>query len=74
VQKNNEEQDYHSKHACETRQLLLGIFVPPVGVFLTYGAGPTLIINILLALLGWLPGSIHAVWAISKHNKRMITP
>lgn len=54
-------------------QLLLGIFVPPVGIFLTYGVGPTLVINILLTLLGWLPGSIHAVWAIAKHNERMIT-
>ncbi len=53
-------------------QLLLEIFVPPVGVFLTYGVGPTLMINILLTLLDWLPGSIHAVWAIAKHNERLI--
>lgn len=47
-------------------KILLGIFLPPVGVFLTYGFGITLIINILLTLLGWIPGSIHAVWAITK--------
>jgi uncharacterized membrane protein YqaE (UPF0057 family) len=45
----------------------LGIVIPPVGVFLTYGVSPALLINILLTLLGWLPGSIHAVWAIAKH-------
>ena len=50
-------------------KLLLGIILPPVGIFLTYGVGPTLFINIGLTLLGWLPGSIHAVWAISKHNE-----
>jgi uncharacterized membrane protein YqaE (UPF0057 family) len=50
-------------------QLLLGILLPPVGVFLTYGIGSTLLINILLTLLGWLPGSIHAVWAITKRNE-----
>ena len=49
--------------------LILGILVPPVGVFLTYGIGPTLFINIGLTLLGWIPGSIHAVWAISKQNE-----
>ena len=51
-------------------QTILGIFLPPVGVFLTYGIGPTLFINIGLTLLGWVPGSIHAVWAISKHEEQ----
>jgi uncharacterized membrane protein YqaE (UPF0057 family) len=49
--------------------LLLGILVPPVGVFMTYGIGPTLFINIGLTLLGWIPGSIHAVWAIVKQEQ-----
>jgi uncharacterized membrane protein YqaE (UPF0057 family) len=48
-------------------RLLLGIFIPPLGVFLTYGVSSTLGINILLTLLGWLPGSIHGVWAIAKY-------
>lgn len=52
-------------------RILLGIIVPPVGVFLTYGVGPTLLINILLTLLGWVPGSIHAVWAITKHDEKI---
>ena len=50
-------------------KLLLGLFLPPLGIFLTYGFSTTLLINILLTLLGWLPGSIHALWAISKHNQ-----
>jgi uncharacterized membrane protein YqaE (UPF0057 family) len=49
--------------------LLLGLLLPPVGVFLTYGIGTTLFINIALTLLGWIPGSIHAVWAISKQEQ-----
>ena len=51
-------------------QTILGIFLPPVGVFLTYGISSTLFINIGLTLLGWVPGSIHAVWAISKHEEQ----
>lgn len=47
----------------------LGILLPPVGVLLTYGVGTTLLINILLTILGWVPGSIHAVWAIAKHEE-----
>jgi uncharacterized membrane protein YqaE (UPF0057 family) len=50
-------------------RLLLGLLLPPVGVFLTVGFSPTLIINILLTLLGWLPGSIHAVWVITKYQE-----
>lgn len=52
-------------------KLILGILLPPVGIFLTFGVGPTLLINILLTLLGWVPGSIHAVWAIAKHEEKL---
>jgi uncharacterized membrane protein YqaE (UPF0057 family) len=52
-------------------RLLLGILVPPVGVFLTYGVSSALLINILLTLLGWVPGVIHAVWAITKHEEKL---
>jgi uncharacterized membrane protein YqaE (UPF0057 family) len=49
-------------------EILLSVFLPPLGVFLAYGISTTLLINILLTLLGWLPGIIHAVWAISKKD------
>lgn len=49
--------------------IALGILIPPVGVFLAFGLGSTLFINILLTLLGWIPGSIHAVWAIAKQDQ-----
>jgi uncharacterized membrane protein YqaE (UPF0057 family) len=51
-------------------KLILGVLLPPVGVFLTYGIGSTLFINIALTLLGWIPGSIHAVWAIAKAEEQ----
>lgn len=52
-------------------RILLAILVPPLGVFLTVGVSTALVINILLTLLGWLPGSIHAVWVLSKHAERV---
>lgn len=52
-------------------RLLLGILLPPLGIFLTYGIGPTLLISVLLTIFGWLPGSIHAVWAITKHYEQI---
>lgn len=50
---------------------VLAVVLPPVGVFLTYGVSSTLVINILLTLLGWVPGIIHAIWAIAKHDEKM---
>lgn len=45
-------------------RILLAIFLPPLGVFLQVGLGLHFWINILLTLLGWLPGIVHAVWVI----------
>jgi len=51
--------------------IVLGILIPPLGVFLAFGVSSTLFINILLTLLGWVPGSIHAVWAIPKQDQAL---
>lgn len=47
-------------------RILCAIFLPPLGVFLQVGIGKDFWINILLTLLGYLPGIIHAVWVIAK--------
>jgi len=46
-------------------RILLAILLPPLGVFLQVGLGAQFWINILLTLLGYIPGIIHAVWIIS---------
>jgi uncharacterized membrane protein YqaE (UPF0057 family) len=46
--------------------ILLAIFLPPVAVFLKSGVGKDLVINILLCIAFYLPGSIHALWVIMK--------
>ena len=47
-------------------RVLLAILLPPVGVFLTVGIGLQFWLNILLTLLGYIPGIVHAVWVIAK--------
>jgi uncharacterized membrane protein YqaE (UPF0057 family) len=47
-------------------RILLAILLPPLGVFLQVGIGPQFWINILLTLLGCIPGIVHAVWIIAK--------
>ena len=46
--------------------VLLAIFLPPVAVFLKSGVGKDLAINILLCLLFFVPGVIHALWLVTK--------
>lgn len=45
-------------------RILLAILLPPVGVFLQVGLGLHFWLNLLLTLLGYIPGIIHAVWVI----------
>jgi uncharacterized membrane protein YqaE (UPF0057 family) len=46
--------------------ILVAIFLPPVAVVLKRGVGKDLLINILLCLLVFFPGMIHALWVVSK--------
>ncbi len=45
-------------------KIIFAIILPPVGVFLEVGLGKHFWINILLTLLGFIPGIIHALWVI----------
>ena len=44
--------------------IILAIILPPVAVALKDGAGKHLVINIILTLLFFLPGVIHAIWLV----------
>ena len=48
-------------------RILLAILLPPLGVFMQVGIGKQFWINILLTLLGYIPGIVHAVWVIAKY-------
>lgn len=47
-------------------RVLLAILLPPVGVFLQVGIGLHFWLNLLLTLLGYIPGIIHAIWVIMR--------
>lgn len=49
--------------------LVLAIFLPPVGAFLQVGASKHFWINIVLTILGVLPGVLHAVWLVVTEKK-----
>jgi len=46
--------------------IILSIFLAPVAVFLKKGVGKDLFINIVLCLLFYVPGIIHALWLVTK--------
>ncbi|ORX69836.1 putative RIC1 protein [Anaeromyces robustus] len=43
------------------------IIIPPLGVFLERGIGKDFVINVLLTILGFIPGMIHALYIICKY-------
>ncbi|MGB3626903.1 MAG: YqaE/Pmp3 family membrane protein [Henriciella sp.] len=46
-------------------KVLLAILLPPLGVALDRGIGGQFLLNIVLTLLGYIPGIIHAVIVIA---------
>lgn len=50
-------------------RIILAVLLPPLGVFFTVGIGKSFWINVLLTLLGFIPGIIHAVWVIAKNSE-----
>ncbi len=47
-------------------RIIIAIILPPLGVFLQVGFGGAFWLNILLTLLGYIPGIVHAVYIIAK--------
>jgi uncharacterized membrane protein YqaE (UPF0057 family) len=47
-------------------RIIFAIILPPIGVFLQVGFRAPFFINILLTLLGYIPGIIHALYVIIK--------
>lgn len=50
-------------------KILLAIFLPPIAAFLVVGIGLHFWLNILLTLLGGLPGMVHALWLVVNEGK-----
>ena len=51
-------------------EIIFAIFFPPIAVLIRFGLSGKLLINIILTLLGGLPGVIHAFYVISKDGPK----
>lgn len=47
-------------------RIILSVIIPPLGVFLQVGIGKHFWLNILLTLLGYIPGLVHAIYIIAR--------
>jgi uncharacterized membrane protein YqaE (UPF0057 family) len=45
-------------------RILLAVLLPPLGVFFQVGLGFHFWLNIVLTLLGFIPGIVHALYII----------
>lgn len=52
----------------ELVKIIIAVLLPPLGVFLQVGIGKHFWLNILLTLLGYIPGIVHAIWVIAKNK------
>jgi uncharacterized membrane protein YqaE (UPF0057 family) len=59
-------QDNSSQTNGQTLALMLALLLPPVAVYREAGITKAFWINVLLTLLGYFPGGIHAVFVVLK--------
>ena len=50
-------------------KIIASIFLPPLGAYLQVGVSKHFWINIILTLLGGVPGMVHALWLVLTDKK-----
>jgi len=57
-------------------RVILAVLLPPLGVFLKVGLGLHFWLSIVLTLLGYIPGLVHAIWIIAREDgyRREVQP
>ncbi len=51
-------------------KIVLAIILPPVAAFMQVGVSTHFWINIVLTILGGIPGIIHALWLVLTDKKK----
>jgi len=47
-------------------RVIFSVIIPPLGVFFQEGLGMHFWLSILLTILGYVPGLVHAIWIIAR--------
>jgi len=52
----------------EIIKIICSVILPPLGVFLQVGIGKHFWLNLVLTILGYIPGIVHAIWVVAKNK------
>lgn len=55
-----------SMSTADLIRVIFSVIIPPLGVFFQEGLGAQFWLNVLLTLLGYIPGLVHAVWILAR--------
>jgi uncharacterized membrane protein YqaE (UPF0057 family) len=61
--------DQEEERDMEIVKIICAILLPPVAAFLQVGLSLHFFINIVLTLVGFLPGLVHALWLVFTDQK-----
>lgn len=48
-------------------KIIFAVILPPLGVFMEVGLTSVFWLNVLLTILGYIPGIVHTLYVILKH-------
>ncbi|MCX7927376.1 MAG: YqaE/Pmp3 family membrane protein [Candidatus Omnitrophica bacterium] len=51
-------------------KVIFAIFLPPVAAFMQVGVSVHFWVNIILCILGFVPGMVHALWLVLTDQKK----
>jgi uncharacterized membrane protein YqaE (UPF0057 family) len=68
----SDKQGNQRKPAFVIALIILAVIFPPLAVLLDQGCHEDLLINILLTILGWFPGVIHAFYILAVREPKSI--
>lgn len=46
--------------------IILAVLIPPLAVGVKQGIGKDLVINIILCIIFFIPGLVHALWIVTR--------
>ncbi len=50
-------------------RVILSVIIPPLGVFFKVGFGMHFWLNIVLTMMGYVPGLVHAIWILASKGR-----
>ncbi|KAI3640327.1 hypothetical protein MIR68_001205 [Amoeboaphelidium protococcarum] len=53
-------------------EICCAVILPPAGVLIKTGCSIDLLVNVLLTILGYIPGVIHAIYIVSRPEPEVI--